>query len=1182
MPTINGDVANNSISGTTGDDTIYGFGGDDLLDGLEGNDVLNGGDGSDTLLGYSGNDHLFGENGDDLLAGEAGHDTLDGGLGFDIASYYGAAIGVTVNLSITTEQDTGDGRDTLYSIEGIIGSAFNDVLTGDANANYLDGDEGNDLLNGGAGNDVLLGAAGADTIYGGDGDDSLYGEAGDDRLYGDAGNDTFYASAGADIMDGGAGDDTFRFSYAGDYVETSLGIVGGSGVDTLILEGETIGRIDLTQVSDLQVERVQSQGAVRLTGAQAKSLQGLKVSRLELSTGGVIDLSGVTTLTSNIILSGQSTTLDLTGRPAYELLYNDPNAGFTVTGGAGNDVIKGGINGDTLNGGGGDDTLSGQAGDDVLNAGDGNDRLDGGDGLDAAVFAGSLASYQVIQTEGGVITVTGAGGTTTLVNIEQLRFAGQMIISPVHFVGTDADETTMGSVFIDYFDGRGGEDTFDGLGGDDRIFGGDGRDYLSGGDGNDIIEGGSGYGMLSGGAGNDRITGGDVTDFINGGVGDDVIFGMGGDDYLSSGGGADTVDGGAGHDMLAFDGQRSRYVITVTATGVTVTGPSDGYNGPTVTSVLTNIEEISFLDQRVFLGSGVEGTANSDLLTGTAAIDTLNGYDGDDILIGDDGDDIINGGAGNDTASFERVSGSLPGGVTIDLHLTGVQTGGSGHGRDTLISIENLRGSQYSDTLTGDDGVNRIDGGDGADVLNGGLGADTLIGGVGQDRVVFTQVATGPLSEVRGTVSGGADYDYLDASGIVGMRIDGIDSQSLLLTVGAQQYVLTGFEDYRGGAGADDLDFSGYAFMLNRIDLGGGNDRVVGGAEHDVIYGGTGDDVLIGAGDRVRDDLSGGDGNDTIIFDAWDNAIGENGDDLLIFTGDYYPFFIDGGSGQDTLRLNGGFRMNLSLEQGSSMFNHGFQARGIENIEFVLDAGQEAVATGDDRANILSAVSSNGVAGTVTLSGMGGNDTLIGAGGNDLINGGEGDDLIDGGGGDDLIDGGNGRNRVEGGAGFDILKTSGDRADYRLLTTATGFLLKGPYGSTRMTNMELIQFGDGKMIDLRIQYGPNGWGAFVDGPDFDDQPQVRPLEPSIGSKADQPQVLPADDDFLLPDGPLVLPALMDKTFDDDALVLPGVEEPGGRFTLAADDSGLIVMGRHGPVLLDIDLLHTGASHDPWA
>ena len=160
--------------------TLTGTVNADTLLGGSGNDTLNGGDGNDVLLGGDGNDALYGGNGNDLLIGGPGNDLLDGGAGIDTASYASATAGVTVNLSISGQQNTvGAGMDTLVSIENLIGSDYNDTLTGDGNANVLQGGLGNDVLNGGGGDDVLIGGKGDDTLTGGPGADTFLWQLGD-------------------------------------------------------------------------------------------------------------------------------------------------------------------------------------------------------------------------------------------------------------------------------------------------------------------------------------------------------------------------------------------------------------------------------------------------------------------------------------------------------------------------------------------------------------------------------------------------------------------------------------------------------------------------------------------------------------------------------------------------------------------------------------------------------------------------------------------------------------------------------------------------------------------------------------------------------------------------------------------------------------------------------------------
>ena len=76
----------------------------------------------------------------DTLEGNGGNNVLAGGAGTDTVSYEHATAGVTVNLALTTAQNTvGAGTDTLSAFENLTGSAFDDTLTGNTGANVLIG-----------------------------------------------------------------------------------------------------------------------------------------------------------------------------------------------------------------------------------------------------------------------------------------------------------------------------------------------------------------------------------------------------------------------------------------------------------------------------------------------------------------------------------------------------------------------------------------------------------------------------------------------------------------------------------------------------------------------------------------------------------------------------------------------------------------------------------------------------------------------------------------------------------------------------------------------------------------------------------------------------------------------------------------------------------------------------------
>lgn len=125
------------------------------------------------------------------------------------------------------------------------------------------------------------------------------------------------------------------------------------------------------------------------------------------------------------------------------------------------------------------------------------------------------------------------------------------------------------------------------------------------------------------------------------------------------------------------------------------------------------------------------GSDHADRLTGNGAANHLDGGSGNDVLTGGGGADQLRGGDGTDTASYLGARK----GVVANIKSS---SGGTNDARgDTYSSIENLTGSAFSDTLTGNNGWNRISAGAGNDKLYGGLGKDVLIGGSGRDTFVF-------------------------------------------------------------------------------------------------------------------------------------------------------------------------------------------------------------------------------------------------------------------------------------------------------------------------------------------------------------------------------------------------------------------------------------------------------------
>ena len=222
---------------------------------------LIGGSGNDSLRGNAGNNRIDGGAGDDTIGGNFGNDILIGGangasgdrLDFGIGTL---TSGVTVNLSITTAQDTGAGIKTILGFENISGSDFDDVFTGNSDVNSIGGSDGNDIIKGGAGADLLDGgnntAGGGDWVtyagsasgvtvnvnggiqHGGDaegdnlfGFENVIGSSFADTLTGSNDNNGFEGGLGADIINGGisgAFGDTvvYQHSAAGVTVDLTL------------------------------------------------------------------------------------------------------------------------------------------------------------------------------------------------------------------------------------------------------------------------------------------------------------------------------------------------------------------------------------------------------------------------------------------------------------------------------------------------------------------------------------------------------------------------------------------------------------------------------------------------------------------------------------------------------------------------------------------------------------------------------------------------------------------------------------------------------------------------------------------------------------------------------------------------------------------------------------------------
>ena len=436
---------------------------------------IRGDSGRDTLIGMGGDDALEGLAGDDRLRGGLGADILHGGGGVDIADYSDALASITISNGVISSSDVNVTSDTLISIEGYIGSAFNDTLLGGAGVDIFDGDLGSDVLAGYGGNDILAGGSGAaNTLIGGLGDDvyrvsavgdSLVEYAGEGRdrvettlnaytlrdhiedlrytgagaftgtgnaaanvIEGGAGNDVLIGRGGDDTLLGGQGQDTIDYSAAGAAVTVRLDVNavsqdGYGGRDTLSsIENATGSAFDDTIIGS-DGANVLNGGAGRDTlsggGGNDVLMGGSGVANTLI--GGLGDDRFIVTAVGDSVVesAGQGVDTVETSLAAMTLAANVENLTYT---GAGGFTGTGNASSNTITSGAGADTLSGRGG---------NDTIVAGDGVDTVVMSGVQSDYVISEGAGFYSisdNVAGRDGLDTLYDVERIRFSDGTVL----------------------------------------------------------------------------------------------------------------------------------------------------------------------------------------------------------------------------------------------------------------------------------------------------------------------------------------------------------------------------------------------------------------------------------------------------------------------------------------------------------------------------------------------------------------------------------------------------------------------------------------------------------------------------------------------------------------------------------------------------------------------------------
>ncbi|TYL84331.1 VCBS domain-containing protein [Bradyrhizobium cytisi] len=1002
------------IQGTAGNDVLVGGAGIDTIDGREGNDQISGGAGADQLFGGAGNDRI---------AGNAGNDHIDGGAGFDRALYTDATGGITVNMAAGTASGAGVDSDVLVNVEGVVGSAFDDVydargFTGSSGTpgtpigyNEFEGGAGNDTVYGtvnaqgaaltrvsyvsataGVTVDIKAGTADGDASVGhdtfvGPGIQSVWGSAYNDTILGsDNGFGTaevFAGFAGNDLIDGRGGFD--RADYNADPTTTSgitvnmaAGIVTGDasiGTDTL----RSIEAVRGTNFAD----------HYDATGFSGTSTNAGSSGTFNEFTGNggddVIVGNGATRLGFNNATAG--VTVDFVAGTAD----GDASVGHDVFTGV--NAVQASMFDDTLRGGATNDTFTGLAG---------NDYIDGRGGFD-------VSSYNNIFFTTGGVTVNMAAGTATgdaSIGSDTLR----------------SIEGIQGTNFVDHYDAtgygaagalnvgnNGTFNQFEGLGGDDVIVGNGNTRLIYTNAAAAVtvdLSLGTAHGTAAGDAANigtDSFTG--VFSVIGSAFGD-ALIGSAHSDMFVGGGGNDSIDGGAGGDVTIYSGTLAQYTITTNAGQTTVSDHVAGRDG---TDTLVNVEALQFTNANVLIASG--SAANPVDLSDTRlffngqpnVLTTMTGSADDYVKInqGLSGHLIDLGAGGNDTVIL---------GVTGGYNLT-------------LANVEHVVGTAGDDFIGLNTDVNRLS-------IDMGAGNDTINLANGVNSVSETNTENLNGSDWSGAASNDTLTLLNDVSGLSVNLAQG--TNTLNLAAGANSLlIVSNIDTINGTSSADALTISNGAYTPNNdlsIDLGAGDDALTVGSqygsfalhnvEHLVVSGQqdafysltndqTGLSVDLGAGNTGLQIASGA---NTLALThvqsvGTSDYVGLGGtsspsDDRLTLTNDVAGLTVNLQLGDNTLNLAAGTNSitayNVQHVNGSAS----------DDVLTMIDAGGSAVdlGAGNDTLNLVGPASVtvtnveqvNGSAFTdfITDATVVGTTTITGGGGSDFITAGAATDVI--------------------------------------------------------------------------------------------------------------------------------------------------------------------------------------------
>ncbi|WP_280705032.1 VCBS domain-containing protein [Bradyrhizobium sp. BR13661] len=921
------------------------------------------------VIGNAGADNVGANALNDVFTGNGGDDSLDGSYGYDRANYGNATGPIDVHLAAgIVTGDASVGRDTLKSIELVTGTNFNDVFDARGFSSTSDN----------AGSIITANTAGMfNEFEGRGGDDTITGNGVTRISYAHATSGvtvTFHADSWTSSSSGGSGTatgdmstgtDTFTgvFSVRGSsYADTFHGsnnpsgsaeefegrggndlIDGGGGFDRARYDGAVDGVGILVNLADGTVSGGSDTGTDTLRSVEAiwgtnyddtYNAAGFTASSTNAGSAGA---NGSGAAFNEFEGGGGSDTV--IGNGNTRVTYVHANSGVTVTLGSsgsgdaygdssvGHDHFTGGVNAvrgsefnDIIVGNGGNNVLEGRGGNDVLRGMAGNDTLTGGTGADIFVYDrfGNGSTGHGTGT-GGIDTITdfnsGEGDRIDLRSLTNLTSFSQILANALE---TGSGPTLKTTITF------GGDDTTElvllgvskaSLKASDFILHSATHDSVA-----VTVQTPDGYDFST------LYTDMSVSTLATAANTIDHIF---------------AVDSARGITFELIGSSFNYDSTTHKVTGGTIT-EIDILNGtdPAQTTqdhVLVNSNGWSINATNFFAALGQYGSLDpSTHATGKLALDNIFGsaiysyvgsvgaYDefgrqhlGADTFVGGNNADVFNGLSGpsgpldhgQDTVDYSNA----PGAVSVNL-LTGA-TAGSAAG-DVFISIENLRGSSFGDTLTGDGNDNVLEGGGGNDVIDGGAGFNTASYAHASTGVTVSLAAVGPQDTIGAGIDTlvniqalrGSDHDDTLTGNGASVLEGGLGHNNLIGQAG--QSDTASYEHAAAGVTVDlsitvaqDTKGAGVDTLTNIANLSGSHfNDILTGDSHDNLFmgnggqdtfvfktvGGIGHDTIgdfVSGQDHLRLDVAAFDVNDPGSFNAWYGAhvaAVNSGSDLLI------------------------------------------------------------------------------------------------------------------------------------------------------------------------------------------------------------------------------------------------------------------------------------------------------------